>query len=153
MPLIELERQTIVATLRNGLGLTRACNGIQKHPSVVSEFIKQNPSFSKECYEALTSGYQLILLTMNDSMNTKNWGKWKLGKSEIEQFISKIHLWQEHGTPDKWSFELVTLSLRECQTISETATALGMEEMEFRKKLFTADDRLVIWMVQNGYQI
>jgi hypothetical protein len=147
-----LEKQTIISALRNGLGLTHACSGLHKHPKEVSEDIRTTDNFELECNQALSRGYQEILVSMNDSSNKKLWAKWKDSRSYIDTFIKTLNLWESQGTPDMFSFELVTLSLHYCKTLPETATALGMTEMEFRKKIYT-DNKLVHWLIQTGHQI
>lgn len=147
-----LERQTIVAALRNGLGLTHACRGLHKHPRDVSEFIKQTPAFELECNQAAIMGYQTILVGMNDAQNKKAWEKWRQSNIWIHQFINTVNLWESMGVPADWDFQKIVLAIKHCKTIPETATAMGFTEVEFHNKMYQ-EPKLIQWLMQSGFQI
>lgn len=147
-----LEKQTILAALRNGLGLTHACAGLHKSPKDVSEFILATPAFQLECNQATIGGYQSILLSMNDAQNKKAWEKWRTANAYIQQFITSVVLWESMGNPVGWEFIKVTMTIRKCKTLPEAATALGFEEIDFHSKLYT-DEKIIHWLIQNGFNI
>lgn len=152
MVLNTLEKQTILAALRNGLGLTHACRGLHKHPRDVSAFIQATPPFALECQQQAIAGYQQLLVGLNDAQNKKAWEKWRSGRAFIDTFISTVNLWESFCTPADFSFQKTVLAIKHCKTLPETATAMGFTEIEFQERIYQ-DSKLIQWLIQNNYQI
>jgi hypothetical protein len=152
MYLSALEKQTIVAALRNGLGLTHACRGLHRHPMEVSDFIRQTPVFELECNQSVIAGYQTILVGMNDAANKKAWEKWRTSHQYINQFVTSVNLWQSLGKKEETQFNKIVVALKHCKTLPETATALGFTDIEFHEFIYK-DSKLVHWFIQNGHSI
>lgn len=148
----ELEKQTILATLRNGLGLTYGCKGIHRDPREVSNFINENELFQAACRTQLIAGYQTLIVAMNDAGHKKSWDRWRAQRGNIELFIMGLNLWESLFTAKDWSFENFTMAIRECKTVPETATAMGMLEREIWQKIYQ-DAKLVQWLMQNNFQV
>lgn len=150
--LSEIEKQTILASIRNGLGLTSACVGLHLDPEKVSEFIRLHPDFSLDCQKQAIAGYVNLLAAMNDAANKKVWDKWKTNRSYIDTFITKVNLWGAFCKASEFSFENFTLAIKHCRTINETATAMGMTETDLWRVIYK-DFRLVQWLMQNGFNV
>ncbi len=132
--------------------MSHACKGLHLSTKEVSEFIISNDNFNLECNKNLIAGYQTILIGLNDSTNKKNWAKWKDGRMYIDHFVSTLNLWESFCKRDEYSFLKVTMAIKHCKTFLETATAIGMSEEEFHSTVYQ-DEKLVQWLLQNGYQI
>jgi hypothetical protein len=152
LTLEKLEKQTIIAALRNGLGLTHACSGLQKSPKDISEYIRANPDFELELNEHIVSGYQLILNSINDLSNRGSWSKWSSQRSYMDHFINRIHLWESFCSKKEFSFQNFTIAIRQCKTIQEAATAMGFSEREMLDEIYK-DTKLIQWLMQNGFII
>jgi hypothetical protein len=152
MILSDLEQKTILASLQNGLGLTSACMGLHRSPKEVSEFIQANQEFQLECNKILIRGYQTIMGALNDSGSKKRWDKWKDNKDYLAHFITTLNLWESICRPADYSFERFTVAIKRCKLIEETATAMGMTDIELWDRIYK-DEKLVQWLMQNGYQI
>lgn len=150
--LTELEKQSIQAALRNGLGFTMACTIIRKHPGLVTRFLNENQIFKHECQNILTMGRQSVLLMMNEALNKKEMSNWKKERDRMDNLVWDMNLWESAGVANDFSFELVSITLRRCKTAAETATSIGMTESEFFASVFK-NEKLAVWMVQNGFQI
>lgn len=150
--LTDLEKNTILASLQNGLGLTAACMGLHKHPRDVSEFIRLNPSLELECNKILIRGYQTIIGALNDAGSKKRWDKWKDNQNYLARFITTLNLWECICTPADFTFERFTVTIKRCKQIEETATAMGMTDLELWDRIYK-DEKLIQWLMQNGYQI
>lgn len=150
--LTELEKQTILAALRNGLGLTHACKGIHKDVRAISEYIKGEEFFQNQCRQQLIAGYQTLVVAMNDAGNKKSWERWRAQRSNLEIFITGLNLWESSCTAKDWSFRNFTMAVRDCKTIPETATAMGLTEEEIWTHIYSNAD-LVKWLMQNNYPV
>lgn len=150
--LTDLEKNTILSSLQNGLGLTSACAGLHRHPREISEYIRLNPNLELECQKILIRGYQTIMAALNDAGSKKKWDKWKDNREYLTRFITTLNLWESICAPADYSFERFTVAIKRCKLIEETATAMGMTDMELWDKIYK-DEKLVQWLMQNGYQI
>lgn len=150
--LLEQDRLTICAALQNGLGFTNPCRGLNQSVIEVSAYIKEHPVFEAECRNRITSGYQLILSAINDSASKGTWDKWRNHRSAIDNFITHLNTWESICKAKNFKFEIFTMAIMRCKTIEETATAVGMDEVELRGKIWTQSG-MVQWLIQNGYQI
>jgi hypothetical protein len=148
----EMERNTVLSSLQNGLGLTSACNGLHVHPKDVSDFILANQEFHQQCQRILISGYQHIMSGLNDAASKKKWDRWKDSHTYLSRFITTLNLWESMGTPATYSFEKFTVAIKRCKQIEETATALGLTDLQLWERIYK-DSKLVQWLMQNGYQI
>lgn len=150
--LTPLERQTILASLRNGLGLTHVCRGLHKHPKEVSDDIKGDPEFHLDCNKQSIAGYQSIVIELNQANSRKAWEKWRTHRIYIDAFISQVNLWESFCSKENFSFSNFTLCFKQCKTIPETATAMGFTETELFEQIYK-DSKLVHWMIQNNLPI
>ncbi len=150
--LTEIEKQTIFAALQNGLGLTNPCYGLGRDVIEVSRIIENDPDFKKECKERITSGYQMIMMAVNNSASKQAWEKWKGHRTAIDNFITELITWECVCQTHEWSFLNCTKAIRQCKTIQETATGMGLRESELWERIY-AEPNLAAWLVQNGYQI
>lgn len=151
-PLSATEQATILAALRNGLGLTNACLGLQLEPKQVSAYIRQDKTFESNCRQQLIIGFQTLVLAMNDASHKKIWDRWRATKDNLNVTIKDLNLWEGLFTPADWSFENFTIAIRSCKTIEEAATAMGFTIQEIWQKIYQ-DHNLLKWLIQNGYSI
>jgi hypothetical protein len=148
----EVEKQTVEAALQNGLGLAHVCKGLHKHPREVSDYMNVHPDFKEACQQRIVSGYQQILMSLNDSVTKKNWGKWRNQRDLLELFIMELHTWESECNAEEFSFIKFTFTLHKCKTLLETAMAMGLEEIQLLEKIYE-DQKIVGWLMQNGYKI
>lgn len=148
----QIEQNTILSALRNGLGLTHACRGLHRSPKEVSEFIITTAQFHTQCQQQCIAGYQAIIIDLNTSQNKKAWDRWRTSRSYIEQFISTLNLWESFCKKEDFNFMNATLSIKHCKIIPEAATAMGFTEIEFQTEIFK-DTKLIQWLLQNGHEV
>lgn len=148
----EYERGILLASLRNGIGLTSACNGLHKSPKAVSEYILSTPSFQLQCQEQLVAGYQVMMKALLDAQNRRVWNKWKDHRTTIDQYITELNYWESFCRREDFNFENFTIALRFCKTLHETATAMGFTLKELIREIYK-DKNMIQWLMQNGYQI
>lgn len=150
--LTEIEKSTIYAALQNGLGLTNPCRGLNKSIIEVSTYIKSDPAFEMECRARITAGYQLIIMAINNAASKAAWAKWNNHRSAIDNFVISLNLWESICTEKTFDFKNCVIAIRQCKTIPETATAVGMDESELWNRIYSQPG-LAQWLLQNGYQI
>jgi hypothetical protein len=150
--LTSLEKQSVLASLRNGLGFTRACSVINISPEEATKEILADAEFEMKCKDILIQGQQAVLQMMNEALNEKKLIGWQQSKEKIDAFVNTLNLWDSAGRSEDFTGDFVFQVLNRCKTVPEAATALGMSEPEFVRKVY-ADPKLAAWMIQNGYQI
>lgn len=147
-----LQQQTILAALQNGLGLTHPCKGLNLDVKKVSEFINSDENFKRGCQERITSGYQMILTALNKATGDAAWEKRSKHKIAIDNFIVELVTWGCLKEKDEITFEEFTFAIRRFKTILEAGTALGMTETEIWRKIYSSSGH-VMWLIQNGFQV
>lgn len=124
--LTKLEKEAILAALRNGIGLYSASKGMVIDIKDLSTFISSNEEFQAECVTAIKQGYAQLLSMTNESMAKKHINQWNSRKSLIENFITKVVLWEESKASKETKPRDILIGIQKYQTLEQSAIAHGI---------------------------
>lgn len=148
--LTDLQKGTIFAALRNGLGLTNAARGLHIPIDELSLFIRNNPDFHAECKRNSAQGYQYVLSNINTAAVKKHWNNWNYTKGQLQSdFVTGITLWESFCKKEDWSPDKFLLAFRLHKKLDETATAMGLTEPELNVHIFE-NENIQLYLMENG---
>ena len=144
----EINKASLNAAMQNGVGLTRACHGLNLDIIETSEYIKDNPDFMMELNESGASGYRQILSATNDAAAKKNMPTWMSLKELLDTFISSVTLWGQ-DKPEEYTIEVIVEVLIKNKVKQEGLTSLGLPEIDYYKFIEKYPNEL-IFLVKNN---
>ena len=118
------------------MGLTRACSYILQSPKYVSEVIRSNPEFHKECEEALKFSAKALLVISNTYLEKRQFEKWRTNNKFVKDFKTRLILWASYGQAEEMDDKYIIRAWLKIKDIPELATALGKTEDEFLDYVF-----------------
>lgn len=143
------DRVAFIAALKNGMGLTRACSLIHKHPKEWSAMIRSDLQFFLECEEALKFSAKALLVMSNEFLQDKKFDKWMNQNQYIQHFHTVLVLWESYRLKkDVTDMDIIT-GYKIFKDLGEMATAIGFTEMEMIEYI-TGRERLAIYFTDIG---
>ncbi len=130
MNLPDEDKSAFIAALKNGIGLTKACNLLQIHPKDITEYIQANKEFEKECNTSIKYSAKALLVMSNEHLIKKRFGQWNATKLHLKKFVSELNLWESWCRKDQVNVGNTFNSLMYHENIDEAATSLGMNRKE-----------------------
>lgn len=143
------DRVALIASLKNGLGLTVACSFIHLHPRDVSKFILENDDLHLECIDAIKFSAKALLVISNTYLEKHQFEKWKQNNSFIKDFIPDLILWESYCKKEDLTVDRVTKAVHIYRTIDECATAVGYTKNEFITYI-TSNPALSLYLSQKN---
>lgn len=150
MILSDNQKQAILATFRNGMGLTVAAKGLQIPIDELSTYLRTDKAFFSECKTQIANGFQYMLSNINTAAAKKHWNNWNYSKTQLQQsFIFNVTLWESFSTKEQWSPAKFMQALKICKTLDETATAMGHTEAEMIERIYS-DTNIQLFLMENN---
>lgn len=119
------DKTAFLTALKNGLGLTSACDLLLMNPKEVSAYIRKHKDFHKECVEALKFSAKALLVISNSYLNDGAYDKWKTNNTHIREFIVDLVLWESYKHRKEITPEDITIAASMYRNMGEVATACG----------------------------
>lgn len=145
----DINEVALLAGMRNGLGLTKTCEGINLDVKDVSKYIYENPEFLIKLNEEGASGYRQILVATNNAGAKLNMKEWAELKSLLDRFVSSVNVWDQ-DKPDDGEYEIdhVVEVMTRCKMMEEGLTALGITRVEYYE--FIQPHKELEYLVKNN---
>lgn len=147
------DQNKLLGSLRAGQGLSSACDGLNWDIKEISEYLRQMPSFLRECKDKASSGYLLIMKEANNHINKNSFGRFKqaITSNRDTNYISQINLWESVCKKEEITSAIFQATLFRTKSLREVATCVGYSYEEFLEQyIFSNDDRQE-YLYQEGY--
>lgn len=136
MQIDDTDLKAFKAGLQSGLGLTQSAALILYSPKEMTEYLKKNQDFLKECEQAVKYAAKVLLVMSQEYLSNQKLDKWKKQNHYISQFISSLNYWEGICKKSDISDEKVSIAFAKTKNKTETATLLGLEPEELEAYLF-----------------
>lgn len=130
MTLSKQDKEAFMAALKNGLGLTSACELLLLSPKDVSRMLEADKALYRECVEALKFSAKALLVISNTHLNSENYELWKSNNNVIHEFIPELVLWESFKKKKDVVPEDLTVAAAVYRNMGEIATACGFTKRE-----------------------
>lgn len=131
----EQDKEAFLAGLRSGLGLTQSASIIGLEPREITQYLKDNQNFYKDCLKAVKYQSKVMLVVSNQLLKDKNYRKWKEHNEYLKLFVSNLNLWESYCTKN----DINNFRAAEAYVITndkqEAATVCGMTIREYNEYL------------------
>jgi len=144
----EIEQASLNAAMRNGIGLTKACHGMNLDVKDVSKFIEENPTFWIELNQNGSMGYKQLLSAVNDAAARKNIASWVNLRKLLDSFISVAVTWGQNKVSDP-TIDYVVKIMAKHKVKEEGLTALGISEEDYYDIICTDPVKMNFLVTQN----
>ena len=125
------DKKVFIATLRLGHGLSYAAKYIGVSPKEISEFIKKDQNFLKECQEQIKNGSKFLIQMSLEYQQAKHADKFLRVNEELKNYINQLTFWEEYCQKKDVTEEIVCTATVHYKNMADCATAIGFTEREF----------------------
>ncbi len=124
------DTNAFTAALKNGIGLTKACQLIQVTPKVMSEYLLKNKKYHAECLEAMKYSAKVLLVMASEQLTKRNYGAWQGMQGHINGFVTELNFWESWCKKEQVTVENIFNCFNVLNDLDEVSTAMGMTRKE-----------------------
>lgn len=129
--IISLLDTTIRFAIRNGVGLTQACENVGLNIIDVSSVLKSDDKILNTLKEESRKGFQKAVSIINNLASDKDKGEqWLQASERLKSLTFKIVLWEEISKKDNTKPAMIAAAMNTKMNKKDAATAFGMTEIE-----------------------
>lgn len=145
----EADLVVFVTSLKNGLGLTSACDLIMLDPKTMSKYLTENSATYLDCIEALKLSARALVIMASTNLENKEFDKWKINQSILKAFIPTLTLWESYCKKEDVTNEVILKAYIIHKNMGEAATSIGLYRNELVDRIIT-DKNLFIYFSQHS---
>ena len=143
----ENEKNLVLVSLQNGIGLSAACEITMLDVQKVSEYIKSNKDYHISCINAIKSAATTNLEFLAKLKKEKKANEWHRQQERIKTFIIELTLWESYCKKSDLTQQKVMTAAHIYKTIEECATSIGMCKRELIEYIIS-DEMLSLYFTQ-----
>lgn len=143
------DKVAFIAALKNGMGFTKACNMILTHPKEMTQYIKSDNEFMKECEQAIKFSSKALLIMSNTYLEKKNFVRWQSNNEFIRNFRTELTLWESFRRRRDVTEKDIIVGFKIYKDLTELATSLGFLEHELIQHI-SEDRELSMYFADTG---
>jgi hypothetical protein len=119
------------ASLRNGTGLSAACEGMNINVQAMSAFLATKPNTLAQCQGECTMGFKALTTIINNHAADQDVSKWRDGHRALKDFVKTVNLWEQHCKRAEVEPQRISEAFYTYRYPQEVATVVGMTMPEF----------------------
>lgn len=125
------------SALRNGFGLTRACQGARTSPKDMTKYLNAHPEEKSDCENIILGTYNVLIQSGNELLAAQKIMQWRANNEAINNIINRLNLWEEVSSASHATDQHIITAYRMGKTIDEAATLVGMAPIELDNYLYS----------------